>query len=242
MEVEVGVPRGVSHLMGVVVTGAPEDVSLCSAHVTFVGDLMPCLNGSKASTQPLSNGLLLDLGRVCRVEQQLVDEHVDVDIIKVKVAFLPVNPDASTLQFTADVLYDGTAQELAAVSPVIPIDANISLGVSNGNPIVTGGVFNDSVISVKETSTAIFNITIPVGQSIPLRAVLSTSPAEGRSSFLLSNVRIVYAGRNVECSLPAAEVALANGGMAVSGSYFDDEVDIISLDFGIITNTEERAY
>lgn len=35
---------------------------------------------------------------MCRVEQQLVDEHVDVDIIKVKVAFLPVNPDASTLQ------------------------------------------------------------------------------------------------------------------------------------------------
>lgn len=53
MEVEVAVPQGVSHIMGIVITGAPEDVSVCSAHVIFVGDLMPCLNGSRASTQPL---------------------------------------------------------------------------------------------------------------------------------------------------------------------------------------------
>lgn len=62
---------------------------------------------------------------------------------------------------------------------------------------------------------------------------------ESRMFHLVFFSRPFATRRNVECSVSTAEIAMTSGGMALNGSYFADEVDIISLDFGFITNTGE---
>ncbi|XP_042206403.1 uncharacterized protein LOC121855493 [Homarus americanus] len=63
LEVEVEVWEGTSHLLAVIVTAPAADVTLCSAQVTFVGEMMPCVNGSLANTTYTSEGITVEIGR-----------------------------------------------------------------------------------------------------------------------------------------------------------------------------------
>ncbi|XP_042213301.1 uncharacterized protein LOC121860293 [Homarus americanus] len=140
-----------------------------------------------------SEGITVEIGRVCYIKLQTLD-FSDTNKLRVRVAFLPINPAATSLQFTADLSFDGQAQNLGISSPTVPAAATLSQ-IGTEGATVTEAVIEASNISVKETVKAVFNISIPALTTIPMKILLMSSPNEGRASVTLSNLRVTYTGR-----------------------------------------------
>ncbi|XP_064102688.1 uncharacterized protein LOC135212851 [Macrobrachium nipponense] len=142
LEVEMKVPKGVAHEMILSLT-APADAPICATHVLFVGELMPCVNGSKATHTISSDGKSaeVNLGKVCRIEQSVVG-FPDTDVIRVLAAFQPALSASGSRQFTADVKYNGVKQNINAQSAAVyPGSGGLTAGVQyNGVNLGSGGV------------------------------------------------------------------------------------------------------
>ncbi|KAK7074870.1 hypothetical protein SK128_024609 [Halocaridina rubra] len=234
IELEIQVPPTTSHDVKVTLTGSA-DLLVCASHVVYVGEFMPCLNGTLAIHTISSDlaGVEVDLGRVCYVEQTVAGFR-DMDKVRIQVAFVPSAATAPA-SFSADIMYDGT-QKGNIMSPTIPPVP--SLPVENRTAFVSFAAFNRNFTAVKENNTAFFNVSLPGGTSIPVKIKLRAFPSYTRPSMTISNVQYVYTGRGAACSQTTIQETISNILPTDYVSSHNDsmELDTIEIDFGFLSN------